>query len=76
MGLSRYDYASYLEDEVCLKSDLTPKGLSKYGIHATQSQIDAVYFRCYEGWILTGGCGHLKHCKVYSVEKLRILLNG
>lgn len=74
MGLSRWDYADYLRREVCLKSDLTPKGLSRYGIKATQAQIDAVYYQCYEGWILTGGYGHRKHCKIYSIEKLKSLL--
>lgn len=75
MGTSRYDYRCYLNREVCLKSDLTPKGLRRFGIIATQAEIDAVYYRCYDGWILTGGHGHQKHTKVYSIEKLRSFLN-
>lgn len=76
MGVSRWDYADYLKRDICVKSDLTPKGLRSFGIIATQAEIDAVYFRCYVGWILTGGHGHQKHTKVYSIEKLRSLLNG
>lgn len=75
MGIAAFDYPGYRETFL-IKSDLKPMILKRYGIYASQKEIDAVYRSCYCGWILTGGAGVLqyKHTPTYSVYRLIALL--
>lgn len=82
MGRSKWDFPGY-GTEVLSKEDLKPSILARFGIKATQKQIDLVYRDAYAGWIKTGGYidyrghryGGQRHTYVYSIEKLKELLS-
>lgn len=61
MGLKVIDYV--YKNHICVKrSDVTPKrhGLSK-------KEIDSFIDDCFVGYVETGGMGHIRHVKAYSL---------
>ncbi len=77
-SVSRYDKEGYGKDWLS-KSDLTPKSLRKYGIYATQKEINSVYKKSYLGSTLTKGVDyynqvHVRHVGMFSIARLRDLL--
>ena len=72
MGLSKFDYDGYGTDFI-VKADCYDVGWMNFSlkIWATKKELLNALPNCACGWIKTGGNGHYKHVRVYSVHKLR-----
>ena len=66
---SRYDYYGYKSTWLS-KSDLTPKNLKLYGINASLKEIKEKSHQAINGFIYTGGRGHIRRVNKYSISKL------
>ncbi len=70
MGTSCWDYDGYGRSWLC-KTDITPKNLKRYGIHATVKQIRLYRDVAIVGHVLTGGRGYTKRVNKYSIDLLK-----
>lgn len=78
MGCSRYDIDGYGVSWVS-KSDLKPGVLRKFGIEASQKDIDRVYKHTFMGTVFTSGTDsrgkrHYRHVARFSVSGLKTRL--
>ena len=72
MSKACVDYDGYGRIWLC-KSDLTPKKLKRYGINATCKQIKSKCNNAIDGFVFTGGHGHIKKTFTYNINKLKNL---
>ena len=72
MSRSCYDYYDYKKTWLS-KTDLTPKNLKLYGIKASLKEIKEKSHYAINGFVYTGGHGHIKRVNKYSIAKLNDL---
>lgn len=69
MGRGAWDYSGYRRFWL-LKSECTPKFLNKYGVKASQKEINKALYDADDGSIAVGGMGHVRHVRTYNIKRL------
>ena len=70
MGKSRFDYEGHGRRWICA-SDMDSRTLKRLGITASVKEVKSRCGYCIDGFINTGGRGHVKRFPTYSITKLR-----
>ena len=74
MSKSCFDYSGYGYTWI-KKSDLTPKTLKRYGINTSVKEIKNHSLKAIDGYVYTGGRGHIKRLNCYNITSLKKILN-